>query len=32
VSARNDDGRIIGDGTQWRAVIDTTRFAGGTAP
>jgi fluoroacetyl-CoA thioesterase len=30
VSARNDNGTTIGDGTQWRAVVDTTRFAGGT--
>ncbi|HWH76373.1 MAG TPA: hotdog domain-containing protein [Candidatus Binatus sp.] len=29
VTARNDDGRMIGDGTQWRAVVDTTCFAGG---
>ena len=30
VTARNDDGVTIGDGTQWRAVVDTRRFAGGT--
>ncbi len=29
VSASNDDGVKIGAGTQWRAVINTNRFAGG---
>ena len=29
VTASNDDGVKIGEGTQWRAVVDTNRFAGG---
>jgi fluoroacetyl-CoA thioesterase len=29
VSASNDDGVKIGEGMQWRAVINTSRFAGG---
>jgi predicted thioesterase len=29
VSASNDNGLKIGEGIQWRAVIDTKRFAGG---
>jgi predicted thioesterase len=30
VSACNDDGAKIGEGTHWRAVIDTKVFANGT--
>ena len=29
VTASNDDGVAIGEGTQWRAVVNTNRFAGG---
>ena len=29
VAAFNDDGAKIGEGTQWRAVVDTQQFAGG---
>ncbi len=30
LSARNDNGNKIGDGTHWRAVIDTAFFANGS--
>lgn len=32
VDAYNDAGVKIGEGTQWRAVIDIARFAGGVQP